>query len=316
VRVLTFIEDVANCAPLCPGRVFNSSPKLKTTKKTVPRRGFAAGRPAPPKPTPKATGEKDGMPSLEPMRPKTQGMFFTVSTHPPIIEHILLCLLQFPAEPKSQKATVEEVEDEDAIPNAGKKKKKKKPKKKKKAEDAASPVAESVSPPPTPVKAHPPPPPPVSPTRPSPQKQPPAPKSPPARSPSFRTASTTTLPNMSTTTLPFPLEQTSAQSARSYVKDIDGPKAKVKSRSDQASIFSATSGNEKEKKSGFFSKFSRKDKPAEDQQEKKGDLRSWFSKLSKKRNKLMHQLLNTSENETKGLASMKWDHFAQVTFCF
>jgi len=117
---------------------------------------------------------------------------------------------------------------------------------------------------------------------------------------------------MSTTTLPFPLEQTSAQSARSYVKDIDGPKAKVKSRSDQASIFSATSGNEKEKKSGFFSKFSRKDKPAEDQQEKKGDLRSWFSKLSKKRNKLMHQLLNTSENETKGLASMKWDHFAQL----
>jgi hypothetical protein len=121
---------------------------------------------------------------------------------------------------------------------------------------------------------------------------------------------------LSTTTLPFPLEQTSAQSAHSYVKDIDGPKAKVKSRSDHASIFSATSGTEKEKKSGFFSKFSRKDKPADDQQEKKGDMHSWFLKLSKRTNKLMHQLLNTSENDTQGLASMKWDHFVKVNLCF
>jgi hypothetical protein len=29
-----------------PGRVFNSSPKLKTTTKTAPRSGFAAGKPA------------------------------------------------------------------------------------------------------------------------------------------------------------------------------------------------------------------------------------------------------------------------------
>jgi hypothetical protein len=221
-----------------------------------------------------------------------------------------------PQGPKSQKATVEEVEDEDTVPSAGKKKKKKKPKKKKKAaapEDGAPPVPEAVSPPLSPVK----PtfsPPPVSPPRQSPKKQTPTPKSPPARSPSFGTSSTTTLPHMSTASLPFPLEQTSAQSAHSYVKDLEGPKTKVKSRSDHASIFSANSEKEqeREKKSGFFSKFSRKDKPV-DAHEKKGDKRSWFSNLSKKTGKLAHQLLNTEESKTQGLASMKWEQFAKVT---
>jgi hypothetical protein len=216
-----------------------------------------------------------------------------------------------PQGPKSQKATVEDVEDEDTIPSAGKKKKKKKPKKKKKApapEDGAPSAPEAISPPPTPIKSSSPPPPPVSPTRQSPKKQPSAPKSPPPHAPSFRTSSTTTLPHMSTTSLPFPLEQTTAQSAHSYMKDLDGSKTKVKSRSDHASIFS-----EKEKKSGFFSKFSRKDKPA-DAQEKKGDKSSWFANLSKKTGKLAHQLLNTEESGTQGIKSMKWDHFVKVKF--
>jgi len=91
------------------------------------------------------------------------------------------------------------------------------------------------------------------------------------------------------------------------VKDLDGPKAKIKSRSDHASIFS-----EKEKKSSFFSKFSRKDKPTDVKEEKKGDKRSWFANLSKRTGKLAHQLLNTEENPTKGLASMKWEHFVKL----
>jgi hypothetical protein len=115
---------------------------------------------------------------------------------------------------------------------------------------------------------------------------------------------------MSTTSIPFPLEQTSAQSAHSYVKDLDAPKAKVKSRSDHASLFSSTS--DKEKKSSFFSKFSRKDKPV-DNQEKKGDKRSWFSNLSKRTDKLMHQLLNTPQSDKQGLGSMKWEQFVKVT---
>jgi len=97
------------------------------------------------------------------------------------------------------------------------------------------------------------------------------------------------------------------------VKDLEGPKTKVKSRSDHASIFSANSEKEqeREKKSGFFSKFSRKDKPV-DAHEKKGDKRSWFSNLSKKTGKLAHQLLNTEESKTQGLASMKWEQFAKL----
>jgi len=113
---------------------------------------------------------------------------------------------------------------------------------------------------------------------------------------------------MSTTSLSSTFDQTSARSAHSYLKEHEGPKAKVKSRPDHASIFS-----EKEKKTGFFSKFTRKDQPSDDKDNaKKGSKQSWFSKLSKKTNKLMHQLLNTTEDETKGQASMKWDHFVKL----
>lgn len=115
---------------------------------------------------------------------------------------------------------------------------------------------------------------------------------------------------MSTHSLALPLEQTTLQSAHSYLKDLEGPKTKVKTRADHASVFSSDS-TLLEKKPGFFSKFSRKDKSAEDSI-KKGGKYSWFSKLSKKTSKFMHQLLNTSENEKQGLASMKWDNFVKV----
>ena len=59
-----------------PGRVFNSSPKLKTTKTTFVRRGFTAGtRPAPPKSVPKAATTNDDIPPLEPIRPKSRGQW-------------------------------------------------------------------------------------------------------------------------------------------------------------------------------------------------------------------------------------------------
>lgn len=209
------------------------------------------------------------------------------------------------ADPKSQKATVEEVEDEDAPTGVAKKKKKKKPKKKKKATaDGDSNIAESppISPTQSPVLARaqavP-----SSPT-PSPKKAP-VPKSPPR--PSTASSSTPTLAAQMST---ISLGQTTVQSGHSYVKDLDTPKAKVKSRADHASIFSKEST---EKKSGFFSKFRRKDQgPSDGPPPKKGSKYSWFAHLNKKSTKFMHQLLNTTEDETQGQASMKWDHFVQV----
>ena len=203
------------------------------------------------------------------------------------------------AEANGQKVTMEEVEDEDAPTRVGKKKKKKPKKKKKKAAaDGDSIIAES---------------PPISPVRslefaPS-QEAPPSPtatKSLPR--PSTANSSTPTLSAQMST---ISLGQTTVQSGHSYVKDLDAPKTKVKSRADHASIFNNKETTEK--KGGFFSKFRRKDQgPPDDPPPKKGGKYSWFAHLNKKSNKLMHQLLNTTEDDTHGQAPMKWDHFVQV----
>jgi hypothetical protein len=66
--------------------------------------------------------------------------------------------------------------------------------------------------------------------------------------------------------------------------------------------------SETEKKRAFMSKFfggSMEDEP-------KRPKSSQFSALTKKSTLLMHQLLGTSKDETKGLASMKWEHFVKV----
>lgn len=206
---------------------------------------------------------------------------------------------------------MEEVEDEDAPTQVVGKKKKKKPKKKKKKATIdgdsiipeSPPISPAKSPEPTPIR--------VAPSSPTPlPKKVPATKPPPL-SP---TAKTTSVAQTST----ISLGQTAVQSGHSYVKDLDAPKTKVKSRGDHAS--NKNFGNSKEsteKKSGFFSKFRRKDQgPSDEPPPEKSSKNKWFAHLNKKSNKLMHQLLNTTEDEKQGQASMKWDHFVQVYwFC-
>ena len=194
------------------------------------------------------------------------------------------------------KTTIEEEEDEDNIAQK-KKKKKKKPKKKKKKTDATDKAAAEESddeeepvapkPPPAPAPAAP-----AAPPSPAPKaaKQPPPKPKAPSVAPSASTIS-------------LPIGETTAQSARSYLQSehLDVPKAKVKTRSDQPSLF--------EKGKGLFTKFVG---PEEKKKEPKSARRSWFSHLSRKARTAMHQLLNTSEDTTKGSTGMKWDTFVKV----
>ncbi|KII92754.1 hypothetical protein PLICRDRAFT_37552 [Plicaturopsis crispa FD-325 SS-3] len=268
------------------GRMFSTNPKLRTTARTR--------KPAPPPGAAKTKPSNlDDIPELEPIRPRPKGPSGAS------------------AQPKSHKTTVEEVEDEDDTTHTTKKKKKKPKKKKKSTSSASTEQATAGTPPPAPAPAVPAPAPPPSATpSPSPASPPrkktaPAkPMSPPARAPSV---SSSTLPGMSTTSLPLPAEQT-AQSARSYLQSekVEAPKTKIKSRPDHPSLFGT------DNKSSFFSKFSRKDKEQVVEPEKQGTKRSWFSKLGKKTSTYMHQLLNTSEDETKGTKPMKWDTFLKV----
>ncbi|KAF8348288.1 hypothetical protein F5887DRAFT_880568 [Amanita rubescens] len=111
--------------------------------------------------------------------------------------------------------------------------------------------------------------------------------------------------------LPLPVEPTVAQSARSYIKaeQLDIHKSKVKSRSDQASIFS---NGDKEDKKGMFAKFHLRNVKDTGEEEQRRAKQSWFSRLSKRATSCMHQLLRTSQDEKQGLAPMKWDHFVAL----
>lgn len=183
---------------------------------------------------------------------------------------------------------MEEVEDEDDVAPTSPKKKKKKPKKKKKATAATSPEpgeeAETAAPPGSPT--------------------PPAAKKPtPAKPPASNLAA-----QMSNISL-LPVEQTVPQSARSYLKaeHLLDAKVKVKSRSETSLAAVPETG----KKKGFMSKFF--GGPKENKQ--KRPRNTCFSKLTKKSTQLMHQLLRTSQDDTKGLAPMKWEHFLKVEIC-
>lgn len=226
---------------------------------------------------------------------------------------------------------MEDVEDEDEVATKDKKKKKKKPKKKKKkptaGEAAAAAAVETpdieqlslnTQAPATPAALTSPAPSstttlngtPATPTSPSKAKKKSSAKPAPVRQPASN-ASATTLPGMSSTSLPLGRTET-AQSAHKYLKEegLLGGKEKVKSRADHGNLASIP-----EKKRGYWSRFSRRDKAGEEQEfeaEKKGNKFSFFSKLSKKTSTYMHQLLNTSEDEKKGLAPMKWEHFLKV----
>lgn len=111
----------------------------------------------------------------------------------------------------------------------------------------------------------------------------------------------------STSYLPLTTE-TVAQSSRSYLAEkINTQKSKVKSRPNHATVFATP-----EKKSGFFSRILSRVKGEPEEKPQKGAKHSWFTKLSKKSKALMHQLLNTAEDEKKGTAPMKWENFLRV----
>lgn len=212
------------------------------------------------------------------------------------------------ADPKSRKTTVEDVDDEDDVSTTNKKKKKKPKKKKKKAATTADGLptlfeqldvsAESPEVPEPPAPAAPTEPTPAAKTTPvvtpkSPAKKPPPPKKAPS-------ASATTPAYMSTTSLVT--EPATAQSARAYLQseNLDAPKTKQKTRSDQPSIFS-----------GVLKKFGMtKDKSAE--KAEKSEKRKWFGNMNRKTKGMLHQLLHTAEDDTKGHGSMKWDAFVKV----
>ncbi|KAG6831829.1 hypothetical protein H0H87_003748 [Tephrocybe sp. NHM501043] len=205
-----------------------------------------------------------------------------------------------PGEPKAQTAAVEDVGDEDEVVQEKKKKKKKKPKKKK-AVTSGGVVEDGDGAP-------------ESPTSPP----PPAAKVPAAAPRQFAPSmAKKTVPKVvigvgktssllgSTTSLPLPTE--TAQSARSYIQaeNLDAQKSKVKSRPSHATVFGTP-------KKGLFSKFLNRVRGEPEEKPQKGAKHSWFSKLSKKSKILMHQLLNTTEGELKGIAPMKWDNFLRL----
>jgi len=218
-----------------------------------------------------------------------------------VLANVVLTVIVSDA-PKMYKATVEDVADEDEVPRAPKKKKKR-PKKKKKATELqqGAPVAETgqapageatpvpvvkvQSPPVVPPKT-------VAATPISPQK-----------AGSTRLAPST----MSTTSLG--LGSAAAQSARSYLQseNLDTQRTKIKTRPDYATSFMGGTG-----KKGVLSKIMGRNKTREE--ETKATEHSWFSKLTKKTAVYMHQLLNTTEDDAKGIAPMKWDHFVKVRF--
>ena len=198
--------------------------------------------------------------------------------------------------PKSQKATIEDVEDEEVT--AAKKKKKKKKKKSKKKRPEAPEV-----PSPEPMQS-------TKPMSAQTSTAPPA-LAPSTKAPSVTSSANPTLPAyMSTTSLVPSTETAKAQSAHSYLQSLGiSDKNKVKTRPDHASLFS-----QPDTKKGLLSGLSFK-KGKEKETEMKEARQSWFSKLSKKTETLMHQLMNTSENEKTG-ASMKWESFLKVTSVF
>ena len=190
---------------------------------------------------------------------------------------------------KSQKATVEDAVDEDVA--AARKKKKKKKSKKKKTETSG--ILPSQLPPSIkPMLAE------TSTVLASPTNA----------SPVIPSTGPTLPPYMSTASLVPSAEPETAQSAHSYLQSLSiSDKKKVKSRPDHASLFSQPDTEKK----GFFSGLSLK-KGKDKESAMKEARQSWFSKLSKKTETLMHQLLGTSENDKVG-APMKWDSFLKVT---
>ena len=112
----------------------------------------------------------------------------------------------------------------------------------------------------------------------------------------------------STISLPASIVPSAAQSAHSYRKDADA-KVKVKTRADPTAVKESEEG-----KKGFFSKFTtKKEKKVEEKQDEPlgGSKRGVFQ-LPKKAGALVGRLLGSKEDEAKGKATMRWEHFTKV----
>ncbi|KAG6335576.1 hypothetical protein ID866_3516 [Astraeus odoratus] len=190
-----------------------------------------------------------------------------------------------------QRATVEDVEDEDdAASTTSKKKKKKKPKKKRTGTRELGTLLEDTPTTNVPIPV-------LSPVSRSPPQSPQIKSAAPnasVASPSY--ASTTSLP----------IGQTTTKSGHAYLQEMEGPKEKIKSRPDHASIFSD--------KKGFLSKISGKTKEKETPTQKKDNTKvnkkpPLLLRLKRKSFGYIHQLLDTSE---KKQGSLKWENFLKV----
>ncbi|KAG2153717.1 uncharacterized protein EDB93DRAFT_1081918 [Suillus bovinus] len=271
------------------GRMFSSSAKLSSAKRSEPRKSTftpkttaSKSKPAPALKIDLSGIPEDELPPLRPLpTPRNKRVARSLGAKPP---HAAAPS----AQPKDTRTTVEEVDDEDDADadtaSSSKKKKKKKPKKKKTDMDLpvlpedgpASPVTPAAR-----VAS-----PPSSPSKPNPVRR------------ASLNSSASTLLNMSTTSLPL-TEQTTAHSGHSFLQEMS-QKEKIKSRPDHASMFSR----------GFLAKGKDKAKDKEENKDMVNSKHTWFSKLGKKTTGYMHQLLRAGDDERRG--AMKWESFLKV----
>jgi len=117
----------------------------------------------------------------------------------------------------------------------------------------------------------------------------------------------------STISLPTSIAPSVAQSAHSYLVGKESEKVKVKTRADPNT-------KEEVEKKGFFSKFSSKKEKKEKDEEKENEPEadaSIFGKrgafqLPKRASALVGRLLGSKEDEAKGKAPMRWEHFVKA----
>lgn len=115
--------------------------------------------------------------------------------------------------------------------------------------------------------------------------------------------------------------QSAAQSAHSYLKS-EG----LLGKTDKQKTKKSTQASEQENKRSLFIRFASSftknsndaapGRTTEDVDSPSADIKaakhSFFVRLTKRTKGYMHQLLRTSEDETRGLKPMKWDHFVKV----
>jgi hypothetical protein len=146
--------------------------------------------------------------------------------------------------------------------------------------------------------------------------------------PSVHAPSTIDVSTFAGSALSLPLAQpapATAQSARAYIAseglDVD-PKGKIKTRGGH--VASVAAEQQKEKKKGFFSQFTHRNKDkynvkaeegGAEMEKKTGAFRSGVKPklhLPHKAASLIGRVLGGKADEKKGQAGMKWEHFVKV----